>query len=310
MSVFVKAYLTRIEKAQPLFAGAVRSRAQNIQGIFEKRRIAAHINRYVMSHYAVRSRTEAIAATHLAQAFFLSERGEYERALKIIDDLRVTSPEYFEIYRVAAYIFGETGDLVAARQNYEMAIDIDATQPQLFLWFAGFAMRHLHNSGMASQLFEEALRRDPSSNVLLREAARNELFVPDFDKAQQLLDRAMNLEFNSHKEAIIIYDLQAQLYIRRAIALMQGGNFASSVNDLVRLRTFVDGLNASYLDEKFIEHVSRVRNYCFKQLELRAPHELQLKLKELGEWLDGFAGAPVAWGDSPSKPFAEGTDQV
>ena len=78
----------------------------------------------------------------------------------------------------------------------------------------------LQDSVKASELLDEALKLTPESNVLLREAARNELFVPNFDRAQSLLDKAMRLELKSHKEAIIIYDLQAQLYMRRASALI------------------------------------------------------------------------------------------
>ena len=110
-----------------------------------------------MSHYTVRSRSEAIAATHLAQAFYLSEKGETEKALQIIEDLRVTTPEYFEIYRVTAYIQAEAGDVISAQQNYDTAIDIASDQPQVFHWCAGFAMRHLQDSAKASELFEEAL---------------------------------------------------------------------------------------------------------------------------------------------------------
>jgi LuxR family transcriptional regulator, glucitol operon activator len=293
MSVFVKAYLTRIEKMQPAVVERFREQARQIQSMFESRRSDTSINRYAMHHYTVRSRSEAIAAAQISHAFSAFQRGETEKALRILEDLKITTPEYFEVYRVAAFCCSEIGDMAAAEQNYEMAVDIDASQPQLFLWYAGFAMRRLQDSAKASELFDSALKIDPESSILLREAARNELFVPDFNRAQAILDRAKKIKFNIHKDNVIIYDLQAQLYIRRATALMQGGNFIDSVNDLVSLRSFVDGLSKSYIDQRFVEHLSRGRHFCVKQLEFRAPNELQSKVKELAEWFNRFVGAPA-----------------
>ena len=83
----------------------------------------------------------------------------------------------------------------------------------------------------------------------------------------------MKLELSSHKDAIILYDLQAQVYIRRSGNLIQVGNFIGGLEDLEKLRKFVDELNKSYLDPRFVEHLCRARNYCVKQLEMRAPVE-------------------------------------
>jgi hypothetical protein len=109
----------------------------------------------------------------------------------------------------------------------------------------------LQDSAKASELFDSALKIDPESSILLREAARNELFVPDFNRAQAILDR------------------------------------------LVSLRSFVDGLSKSYIDQRFVEHLSRGRHFCVKQLEFRAPNELQSKVNELAEWFNRFVGAPA-----------------
>jgi LuxR family glucitol operon transcriptional activator len=125
MRAFARSYLSRIEKAQPEFVTSLRARYARIGGTYQAQREVSSVNPYNPSHYTVRSRSEAIAAARLAQAFQKSERGDSDGALKIIDDLRVTAPEYFEVYRTAAVIHLNAGDIPAAQQAYETAIDID-----------------------------------------------------------------------------------------------------------------------------------------------------------------------------------------
>ena len=163
MPMFARAYLTRIEKSQPGFSDTVNRKYQQIKELYKDQRGTVRINPYRMSHYTVRSASEAIAATKLAQAFRIAQRGETDQALKIIAELRIIAPEYFEIYRTAAFIHGEAGDLAKAKQNYETSIDIDHAQPQLYFWYGGFAMRYLSDHALASQLFDEALKLDPEA---------------------------------------------------------------------------------------------------------------------------------------------------
>lgn len=288
MRVFARSYLSTIEKAQPDFVKSLQVSYARIGGIFESQRQVSSVNRYIPGHYMVRSRSEAIAATQLAQAFQKSERDDFDGALKIIDDLRITAPEYFEVYRTAAIIHLNAGNIPLALQNYEVAIEIDQNQPQLFFWFGGFVMRYLNDSVRASTLFDEALKLDPKSSAVLREAARNEFLVPDFEKAQSLLDRAMELELKSHKETVIICDLQAQLYIRKASAFVQAGDYKGGIEILETLRAFIDKLDRTYIDRRFIEHISKTRTFCLRTLELRAPIQHQSRVYELTQWVDNF----------------------
>src|SRR5579883_887163 len=289
MRVFVKEYLSKIEW-QPEIVKSFQKNYARIREMFQEQRAVTSVNRYNMNHYTVRSPSEAIAARKLVQAFKKSERRELDEGLKIIDDLRVSAPEYFEVYRVAAAIYAKAGNISEAQRNYEVAIDIDQTQPQLFYWFAGFVMRDRNDSAHASKLFDDALKLDPKSYAVLREAARNELFIPNFEKAQSLLDRAMELESasKSHKETTICYDLQAQLYIRKAEALVNAGDYIGGLETLDNLRKSMSSLDRSYIDEPFANHISKTRPYCLRTLEQRAPFQLQSRVRDLSGWLNRF----------------------
>jgi hypothetical protein len=69
------------------------------------------INRYLFQHYTVRSRSETIAASYLRHALRQASRGDFEPAMRIIEGLKISSPEYFEVYRVSAAVRVKQGDL-------------------------------------------------------------------------------------------------------------------------------------------------------------------------------------------------------
>ena len=292
MPSFAKSYLSRIEKTQNTVIEAIRERNAKLQNVFQLKRAETSVSRYIPAHYTVRSKAEAVAVTKLAQAFRLSEFREFDRAKEIINELLIVSPRYFEIYRVAAYIYAESGEISEAESLYETAIEIDSTQPQLYYWYAGFVMRNQNDFYRTSNLFEKALEIDPNSGTVLREAARNELIVPDFVKAQDLLDRAQNVDTRTHKDSIILCDLQAQLYIRKAYALNHSGDYCGAVESLETLRRYVESLSSSLIDSKFIDHISRVRHYCLNSLENKAPLDLKERITEFSLWLNTCTKVP------------------
>jgi hypothetical protein len=250
VDIFIGDYGYAVKYIIPDFIATVNARYARIGEIFQKQRTAASVNRYKRKHFVVRSNSEAIAAARITQACKIAERGHHEQALKILDDLRITSPEYFEIYRAAAFMKLEAGDLAGARESYETAISIDPDQPQLFFWYAGFVMRHLDNA-LASSLFSRARELDPESSAVLREAARNELILPDFDRAQSLIDKAFDLDIPSHKETVILYDLQSQLFIRKARSLADAGDYLGSIETLDSLIEFIEDLDGTYIGSHF-----------------------------------------------------------
>jgi len=109
-----------------------------------------------------------------------------------IEALKISCPEYFEVYRTSAGIHVKGGDLQAAISDYETGIEVDSQQPQLYFWFGGFLMRYMDDFDGAAKMFTKALELDPSSGAILREAARNEFFASRFERAQELVEACLS----------------------------------------------------------------------------------------------------------------------
>ena len=140
--------------------------------------------------------------------------GDHESAGRLLDDLLIVAPDYFEVHRVAAFNAFRMGDFVAARNHYETAIEIEPRQPQLWYWYGGFLVRALGDYAKASEVYVRGLELDSSSSAIYREAARNMLFAGRFEEAQAYIDSALGLDGNTLKDDVILHDLRAQLFIR------------------------------------------------------------------------------------------------
>jgi cold shock CspA family protein len=149
-------------------------------------------------------------------------------------------------------------------------------------------MRWLDDFDRATQMFNKALELDPSSEAVLREAARNEFFASRFKRAQELVDTANNLKHKSLKDAVIFADLQAQIYIRTADALAQAGDFAGAMEILDTLKTFVGKLDDSHIDSTFCDHLVKVRRYSASILLQRGPNNVVERVRAFLAWLDTF----------------------
>ncbi len=288
MGTFARSYLTRIEKSKQNEIRGIMERYRRIQENYQSELGNSLINKYSYEHYTVRSRSETIAASQLRQAYRVADRGDIEGALITIDALRISSPEYFEVYQVSAGIYVKARDIQSAISAYETAIDVDPQQPQLYFWYGGFLMRWQNDFDGASAMFTKALALDPNSGAVLREAARNELFASRFDEAQEFVDRAMRLEQKSFRDNVIFLDLQAQLYIRRASALAQAGDFMNAIIQLEMLKDFVESVDKGYIDSTFRDHLEKAKRYCTPILLSRCTDDLEERTKSFLVWLEAF----------------------
>jgi LuxR family glucitol operon transcriptional activator len=291
MGTFARSYLTRIEKSKPTEVQKILDRAKRMTITYQVELATSSINRYSFEHYTVRSRSETIAASHLRHASREASRGNFDLAMRIIDGLKISSPEYLQVYRVSAAVHVKQRDLQTPISDYETAIDVDPQQPQLYYWYAGFLMRWLDDFDGATRMFNKALELDPNSEAVLREAARNEFFASRFTRAQELVDRANNLKHKSLKDAIIFGDLQAQIYIRTADALAQAGDFVGAMEILDTLKTFVGKLDDSHIDSTFCDHLVKVRRYSAAILLQRGPNNVVERVQAFLAWLDSFLSA-------------------
>ncbi|MCE9650981.1 MAG: hypothetical protein K8R18_15285 [Parvibaculum sp.] len=254
---FTKAYLLRVLKAQPDDAAAILSRYRNIDTAYQSERGEELRNRYDPRVYTVRSRTEALVARRLRVATSLCLKEKFEEAFGVLDELRISSPDYFEVSRVEAFVAFRQGDIPRAALAYETAFETGKSQPQLHYFYGNFLMKSYGDYVEASRQFALALDFDPDALPVLREKTRSNFFLNDFPAAQKLLDKIYEIGFTNPKDEVVATDLQAQLHYREAEFLLTKGDPKASVAALKRLDEFLLKVKAELFDEILSEHLQK-----------------------------------------------------
>ncbi|PNG25800.1 hypothetical protein CR492_11870 [Methylocella silvestris] len=193
----------------------------------------------------------------MRQSVSLALRENFEDAYGILDEAKIISPDYFEIFRIEAFVAFRQGDNPRAANAYETAFEYGINQPQLHHFYGGFLIRSFGDYPAASKQFDIALESDPLAVPVLREAARNKFFLYDFGSAQGLLSKAYGVGFLSHKDGVLVSDLQAQLYYRQAEFLLRSGDPRGAFESLRGLQAFVSGLSQEYFDATLVEHLQK-----------------------------------------------------
>jgi tetratricopeptide (TPR) repeat protein len=96
-----------------------------------------------MYNVFVRDKDDYIVAKILTKAVKLIFQKKLDLAETEIERARDLSPNYFEVYRVKAFLLVEQEDYFSAEAAYETAISLADQRPSLRLWFAGFLSRKL-----------------------------------------------------------------------------------------------------------------------------------------------------------------------
>jgi tetratricopeptide (TPR) repeat protein/cold shock CspA family protein len=199
----------------------------------------------------------------------LANRDSFQEAFDIIEDAKIANPDYFEVYRCEAYIAFKQSDHVRAGTAYETAIELDRTQPQLYLFYGTFLMRAYNENKGATEQFDLALGLKPNAPEVLREAVRARLYESDFAGAQVHADHARKIGYTSPRFETIFTDLQIQIYYRQ-IEFLVNRNMGDAMHTAAAaMLDFLKGIRPEIVDPTLSEHLR-----IAKRIVSRAEHEI------------------------------------
>ncbi|WP_433990401.1 NB-ARC domain-containing protein [Sulfitobacter sp. TBRI5] len=263
-----KSYLVRVLKEMPVNVETILKRFRQIEGIYQEesgKRMG--VSRYNPNLYTVRSKSDAVAVRKLRQAIALAKNDNFLEAFEIIDDLKITLPDYFEVSRVEGYISFLSGNNSRAQEAYINAIELGQDQPQINLMYGEFLLRTYNDYQGALATFQKALEAAPEAPEVLIAVTKASMYVSDFEKAQSYLEKALKLENLESKTIRILYDLQIQNCFRR-IEYMRSDSLPEDIAPYIRYFTkALSYISAEHLDETLIR---RIREYSSNMARVTA----------------------------------------
>lgn len=260
LRTFARSYVARETRLTPKDGADILSRFRSIDFTFESERGGATTNRFNIKNFSVQSRSDAVAVQRLRSAIKAARDKDFSEAESIISNLKITNPDYFEVFRVEAFVASEQSDLSRAQGAFETATEIAPQEAQLRLFYAGFLLRRYNDPAAALEQLRTALELSPEEVPLLFEAARAAMYLFDYDSAEKYIDAARVGGFASSKLRQIGLHLHCQLFERRLSYILDKLRPADSERHLLRLLVFLQQLDFSMLDFRNIGTLRKLQN--------------------------------------------------
>ncbi|WP_169305237.1 NB-ARC domain-containing protein [Priestia megaterium] len=166
------------------------------------------------------NKNRKLASYYLTKSLEFSANKDWEEAFKLIDKASSISPEYFEVYKIKAFISAEKMDLYGAMTNYDIALDNcdnnleKATVLYLYSIFYTIKLSELEKG---LELIESANSYYPNDLNILLEKSRVLMYLGQYSEAEQILKdiELRKTELDLRLENIFV-SRYAELYRRQA----------------------------------------------------------------------------------------------
>lgn len=198
----------------------------------EKRRAMERSQRLAPWATRVRSPEDEPVATILHRALRASSARNIDNAYELIEEAKRLSPEYWEIYRVDAFISASHGNSVRATSRYQQAYELAGEAEHKAVvahFFSGHLARHEGNMAEAIRLAREA-HSVIETQETLRALGERLLWNGDFDEALE------------HLREVAAVDTGRERLL--AVTSLVGALHRVAEHNLRERRNFLDAWNA------------------------------------------------------------------
>lgn len=215
-----------------------------------------------------------LATYHLRNALQLGKEKKWEECQESINKATSIEPNFFEVYKVKAFLEAEKGELYGAINNYNISLSKCKTNKEraivcyLFSVFYTVKMQDIDN---ALEYILKAEAYLPNTNEIMLEKVRVYTYIGKYDEAEQLWHEAKALDMHPNLRTLNIManrymDLkirQARLlqnrdYIERFSILKQGIDVLDEVGSIddktaVTLLKLLTDLSYFYFHDESME---------------------------------------------------------
>ncbi len=154
-------------------------------------------NEFSLNALVYDNQNQMISAKFLQEALQCSKSGNFDQALSKVHEAKNIDPNYFEVYRVGAFIKATQGDLLSAEEDYQLGLEIAPNNPRLLFYYAQFLMFKLEDVDGALEYAKRVYDQKPNHPYTAFLIARCFNTAQEFNKAIQVVkDLKANVELD------------------------------------------------------------------------------------------------------------------
>jgi len=253
-----------------------RKRNQLMGSVQDAKRIGA-LDEFSVNALVPRNRSERAACPLLRQALSLSRKRRYAEAMGKLDEARAILPQYFEIYRVGAFLKASSDDLLGAEEDYKIALDLEPANARLLYFYAGFLVRHMQDAALALPYAEQAYSLRPESVETATLFARCTGYAGDYPKALELLHHILDSEASAApKSKKVVTTLLMDFHRRQSEdeRTVRKDYDRATVSVQTGLAAFDSAVSEGYIDDRIMQELADLlQEYGAVMRHVRSPEE-------------------------------------
>ena len=280
ISDFAKDFLTKkypIE--QDYIKTNVRKSKELAVGINQIKKVQKY-NIFALNALTYDNQNQMISAKFLQEALTLSKAGKYEGSLNKVNEAKNIDPNYFEVYRVSAFIKATQGDLMSAEEDYQLGLEISPNNIRLLFYYAQFLLFNLEDVDNALKYAKRVYEIKPDHSYTAFLYARCFNMAQEYNKAIQIIRSLKNsTELNAKNLRIANTELISYYGNKGKSEVYISSDIDNGINHFKKaFEVFKDCIDESIVDYKMTKNFS-VTLFNF----LKATPKL--KLQENGEYI-------------------------
>ncbi len=218
---FAKEFLSKKHPVDINYVKRITAKSKELNsGINEIKKVNSY-NEFSINALTCETSNQRIAAKLLSEALNLSKNKDYDSALLKVNEARNVDPNYFEVYRVSAFMKANTGDILSAEDDYLMGLEISPNNIRLLYYYAQFLLFQLEDTKKALECAEKVYLQKPNHPNTAFLFARCYNVMKEFNKAIQVIKTliaeteldSLNLRV-AYTELVSLYSHSGQSYFK------------------------------------------------------------------------------------------------
>jgi tetratricopeptide (TPR) repeat protein len=224
VSDFTKKYLLAQHPPEKRFVQTIANKMKKLSTSYEEASRVSRVNEFSFKAFEVRTQNEKVICRYLLEALRLSKpkQKRYDDAIRKVNEAREIVPNYFEVYRVSAFIKSYKGDLLGAEDDYKIAIEMEPENVRLLYFYAGFLLYQMDDVSAALPYAKKAYELRPSTPETVGLYARCVGYLGNYEEAVELLEKVLEAgSIASVKSKKIITTVIIDFYRRWANSVVE-----------------------------------------------------------------------------------------
>jgi tetratricopeptide (TPR) repeat protein len=234
-----------------------------------------------------------------------ARKANYKKAIKTFKEVLDYYPNHVDARRNMAMAYLESGDIIKAKQHLHECLLVDHKDTWTYLLLGNISKKYDKDANRAEYYYNLCLGINPNDNFILNNYAALLMEKGDYDKAEELFKKALNVDTsypNTYLGLALLY--QGQKDLKSAIQALNNLFSHAKSDDIRNLPVFQEArslylsLCKDLAEESHDYYMSVVSQ---KKAELEAITGYPIQIVEDNSLQDIFAISQMAWRHNRSE---------